>query len=188
MIWDLPISVEVGGNSYEITNGCDYRVVLDVFGVLNDDELSEQEKVIASLLIFYKDLTLENIEECADILFLQEEMFRIISGGKIENQSTNRTPIMNWEHDFSRIAPPVSRVIGYDVRTPNKITHWYSFLGAYMEIGECSFSTIISIRNKKQKGKKLEKWEQEFYRENRNVVDLPQKLTKEEEEFLNSDW
>ena len=53
-----------------------------------------------------------------------------------------------------------------------------------MEIGECTFATIVSIRAKKQKGKKLEKWEEEFYRENYDKVNLPQKLTKEEEEFL----
>jgi hypothetical protein len=57
-----------------------------------------------------------------------------------------------------------------------------------MEIGECTFSNIVSIREKKIKGKKLEKYEQEFYRENRKLIDLPHKLTAEEEEFLNSDW
>ena len=57
-----------------------------------------------------------------------------------------------------------------------------------MEIGECTFSTVVSIRSKRAKGKKLDKWEEEFYRENRKMIDLPQKLTAEEQEFLNSDW
>ena len=57
-----------------------------------------------------------------------------------------------------------------------------------MEIGECSFSNIVSIRSKKQKGKKLDKWEEEFYREHKKEIDLPRKLTKEEMEWLDSDW
>jgi hypothetical protein len=188
MNWDLPTFVKSNDTIYAITNDCDYRVVLDVFCVLNDENLSKEEKIIVSLLIFYKDLTLENMQKCEDIEFLAKEMFRIISGGKTEQPKSKRPPIMDWEHDFSQIAPPISRVLGYDIRTPQKYTHYYTFLGGYQEIGECSFATIVSIRNKKQKAKKLEKWEQEFYNEHKEMVDLPRKLTIEEQEFLNSDW
>ncbi len=188
MIWDLPTFVEINGNKYQITNDCDYRVVLDVYNALNDESLSKEEKLLASLLIFYQDLTIENIEDCADILPLQEEMLKILSGGNNEENTQDKAPIMDWEHDFQYIAPAVSRVIGYDVRTPNKFCHWMTFVGAYMEIGECLFATIVSIRNKRTKSKKLEKWEQEFYQEHRKMVDLPRKITAEEEEFLNSDW
>ena len=86
------------------------------------------------------------------------------------------------------MAPPISRTLGYSVRDAKNYTHWYDFIGAYMEIGECTFANIISIRNKKIKGKKLEKYEQEFYRENKKLVDLPQNLTEEEQEWLESDW
>ena len=44
------------------------------------------------------------------------------------------------------------------------------------------------IRKKKKKGKKLETWEQECYKENKKMVDLPQNLTEEEQEWLDSDW
>ena len=58
-----------------------------------------------------------------------------------------------------------------------------------MEIGECTYSTVLSIRTKKRDGKKLEKWEQEFYTSNRKLVDIKVKLTEEEkarEAWLNS--
>ena len=47
--------------------------------------------------------------------------------------------------------------------------HWWTFLGAYMEIGESLFSQILSVRMKKAKGKKLEDWEREFYKENKTT-------------------
>ena len=184
MMWDLPIAVEINGKSHPIRNKCDYRVVLDVICALNDNELTEEEKVKCALFIFYEDISAIDDFDAAI-----KEMFRIINGGEEQEESQEQKPqLMDWQHDFTQLAPPISRVLGYDVRTPDKYTHWYSFLGGYMEIGECTFSTIVSIRSKRAKGKKLDKWEEEYIREHRKMVELPRKLTAEEEEFLNSDW
>ena len=35
---------------------------------------------------------------------------------------------------------------------------------------------------------KLEKYERDFYEENKRMVDLPNRLSSEEAEWLNSDW
>lgn len=184
MSWDLPIAVEIDGTEYKITNKCDYRMVLDVICALNDSELTEEEKIKTALYVFYEDLS-----ECSNIEQAIKEMFKIISyGDDSEELKQEKQPLMNWQHDFPQIAPPVSRILGYDVRTPDRYTHWYTFLGGYMEIGECTFQNIISIRSKRRKGKKLEDWEQDFYKENKKMVDLPQNLTEEEKEWLDSDW
>ena len=103
-------------------------------------------------------------------------------------QTEPQPRLMSWKKDFKFIAPAVSRILGYDVRTPNKYTHWWTFIGAFQEIGECYWSTIISIRRKRLKGQKLEDWEQKIYRENKKDIDLPQNLTDEEKEWLDSDW
>ena len=184
MIWDLPVAVDIDGKEYAIRNKCDYRVVLDVIEALTDDELEMENRVQCALFIFYEDLS-----GCKDFKKATSEMIKIINYDEQSNEvEDNKPPIMSWQHDFPQLAPPISRVLGYDVRTPDKYTHWYSFLGGYMEIGECTFSTIVSIRSKRAKGKKLDKWEEEYIREHRKMVELPRKLTAEEEEFLNSDW
>lgn len=185
MIWDLPIAVEINGKSHPIRNKCDYRVVLDVICALNDNELTEEERAKCALFIFY-----ERVSQIDDFETAIKEMFRIINGGEEQEKSQEQKPrLMDWEHDFSQLAPPISRVLGYDVRTPSKYTHWYSFIGGYQEIGgDCTFATIVSIRNKRAKNKKLEKWELDFLREHRKMIDLPQKLTTEEQEILNSEW
>ena len=184
MMWDLPISVEINGKNHPIRNKCDFHVVLDVICALNDNELTDEEKVKCALFIFYEDISAIDDFDAAI-----KEMFRIINGGEEQEENQDQKPqLMDWQHDFSQLAPPISRVLGYDVRTPDKYTHWYSFLGGYMEIGECTFSTIVSIRSKRAKGKKLDKWEEEYIREHRKMVELPQKLTAEEKELLNSEW
>ena len=191
--WDNPTSVDIDGVVHPIRNKCDYRVVLDIIAVLNDNELEMEDRLFCSLFIFYGNdknntiakvlYSLKNAQKAA------EEMMRIINLGEEQTEEKEtKPPIMDWSHDFMQIAPPISRVLGYSVREENKYTHYYDFVGAYMEIGECSFSTIINIRQKKQKGKKLENWEQEYYLANKKIIDLPRKLTAEEEEFLNSDW
>lgn len=185
MMWSLPISVEINGTEYAIRNKCDYRVVLDVIIALNDTELEMENRIRCALFIFYEDLT-----GCPDFETAAREMMKIINNGEEEHEQeqTTKPKLMDWEHDFTQLAPPISRTLGYDVRTPDKYTHWWTFLGGYMEIGECTFSNIVSIRSKKAKGKKLEKWEEEFYRENRKMIDLPLNLTQEEQELLNAEW
>ena len=183
MSWNLPLSVEINKKTYAIRNKCDYRVVLDVIAALKDNDLDYQHQRVCALLLFYED-----IKPCDDKETALKEMLKIINLGEEITEQEPKAAIMDWEHDFPKIAPPISRVLGYSVRDSERYTHWWDFCGAYSEIGECVFSTIISIRSKKQKGKKLESWEQEFYRENRKTVDLPQHLTEEEKEWLDSDW
>ena len=162
MTWSLPYSVSIDGKEHSIRNKCDYRIVLVAIRALNDDDLTIEEKINCALFIFY-----ENISEIEDFETATKEMFRIINGGEQpESNQEQKTQLMDWEHDFQQIAPPISRVLGYDVRTPDKYMHWYSFLGGYMEIGECTFNTFVGIRDKKIKGKKLDKWEEEIYRNN----------------------
>ena len=91
---------------------------------------------------------------------------------------------MDWEQDFPMIIAPINRVAGRDVRALPYM-HWWTFIGYYMEIGDCTFSTILDIRRKLRKHKKLEKWEREYYDENRELIDFKSAhLTDNEDEFI----
>lgn len=186
MSYRLPYCVEIDGKEYKIRDKCNYEVILDVIETLNDNELTEQEKMQGALFIFFEDGELEKITNFEEAV---RQMFIIINNGEEEEETEQTKPkVMDWKHDFKLIAPAISHILGYDVRDPEEYTHWWTWLGGYMEIGEGTFQTVVSIRSKKAKGKKLEKHELEFYRENRKMIDLPQKLTKEEQDFLDSDW
>ena len=111
-------------------------------------------------------------------------MLKFINCGEVEEYGKpDKKPIMNWNKDFPMLVAPINRVVGYDIRSVDYM-HWWTFVSAYMEIGECTFQTVVGIRNKKQRGKKLEKWEEEFYNENRSKVDLGVDFSNEEEKFL----
>ncbi len=184
MNYNLPIAVVVEGAEHKIRNNCDYRVVLDVLEALNDDELTNDEKIICALFIFY-----EKVDEITDFQVAMDGMMNIINiGENADNEPSGKPPLMDWHKDFNMIAPPVGRILGYDVREPGRYTHWWTFVGGYMEIGECQFSNVVSIRSKLAKGTKLEAYEESFYRENRNKIDLPIRLTAEEKAELESEW
>lgn len=183
MNYSLPYSVNIDGEKINIRNKCDFRVALDVIEALNDEDLTEQEKIQCALYIFYgEELTkISNYEEAV------KQMLIVINGGEQETDQTEKPRLMDWKHDFPILVAPINRVLNCEIRSVDYL-HWWTLLSAYYEIGECTFQNVVSIRSKRMKGKKLEKWEEEFYRENRKMIDLPQKLTKEEQDFLDSDW
>jgi hypothetical protein len=179
--YSLPFEVQNGDKRLLIRSKCDFRVVLDTIQALQDNALTDEEKAQCALIIFY-----ENYEEIQDPQEALNDMMKIISYEEDleKDKGVQKPQLMDWHKDFNQVVQPINRIIGYDVRLPNQYTHWWSFIGAYMEIGECTFSTIVSIRSKKAKHQKLEKWEEEFCREHPELIALPQNFTQEEEEFF----
>ena len=54
MLFELPTKLNIGGTDYAIRS--DYRAVLEICTALSDIELSDEEKAIVALVIFYPDL------------------------------------------------------------------------------------------------------------------------------------
>lgn len=175
--YGLPKSVEVSGKSYKIRS--DYRAILDIFSALGDDELTEQERLFVALDIFYEDLSNIPAESAENAL---ESMFIFVNGGK-KDEGGKGQKVIDWDYDYPHIIAPINRVIGKDVRGM-KYLHWWSFLSAFQEIGDCTLAQIVRIRQLKAKGKLKDKADIEWYRQNRALVDIPTKYTAEEEDLL----
>lgn len=62
--------------------------------------------------------------------------------------------------------------------------HWWTVLGLFNEIGEGLYSNVINIRYTLAHNKKLSKGEQDFYRNNKELIDIKVKLTAEEQDEL----
>ena len=173
MIGQLPTSLYVNGNEYKIRS--DYRVALVILQALNDVDLSEIEQAqIIIECLFEDDIPTDDLQDAMD----QAGWF--LNCGAVVNDNNIQSPkLYDWEQDEQLIFSAVNKVSGQEVRALEYL-HWWSFIGLFNEIGEGTFSTIVSIRDKKNKHKKLEKWEQEFCRKNPDLVKLRKKLTAEE--------
>ena len=55
-----------------------------------------------------------------------------------------------------------------------------------MEIGDGTFSQVLAIRQKKARGKKLEKYEQEFARNHPELVELKKRISEEQQEEMDN--
>ena len=164
--WKLPYSIELNGELYDIRT--DFRVILDILQAMSDPELTEQEKNVVMLQILYCDPN-DIPEECLEEALLKGKEF--IDSGISEEEHTSRIKLMDWEQDSPIIAPAINKNIGKDIRSL-KYMHWWTFMGAYLEIYEGLFHQVLMIRQKKAKNQKLEKWEAEFYRNNKTLIDL----------------
>lgn len=179
MIYDLPKSLIVCGEEYEIRT--DFREILDIMEILNDVEIKDKERGFLALLYFYPDLENMPLESYKEA---QEQCFWFLNGGKQDEQTGRKPPrLMDWEQDFQYIIAPVNRVLGHEARAVEYL-HWWTFLSAYMEIGECTFAQIVHIRDMKSKGKPLDKADKEWYRRNQKLVDLKTRYTSMEEDIL----
>lgn len=173
--WELPTSFEIGGVDFDIRS--DFRAILDILKYLNNPEYEEDEQALICLIIFYPEFK-QIPQECYQDA-INHAMDFISADIKDEGKPAPR--LMDWEQDGTLIIPAVNKVLGSDCRS-SPYLHWWTFIGAYMEIGESIFSEVINIREKKIKGKKLEKYEREFYQKNKGIIDLIKRESEEEKE------
>lgn len=171
--YTLQTSVCVGGTDYPIRT--DFRAVLDVLCAMNDPELDGRAKSIVLIQIMFPDwqnIPPEHLEECC------KQVCDFIDCGQKDDGRTH-PKMIDWEQDAPIIVPAVNSVAHTEIRSMEYL-HWWTFWGYFMSVGESLLSSVLDIRQKKAKHKKLEKYEQEFYRENRELIDFKRKETEEE--------
>lgn len=179
MMYELPTTIEINGAEYAIRS--DYRAVLDICAALNDAELNEQDRALVVLTIFYPDFAQMPPDHYDEAI---RKCFWFINCGAAE-QSRKTPKLMDWEQDFPFIIAPVNRVLGSEARAMAYL-HWWTFIAAYYEIGDCTFAQIVRVRERRAKGKRLDQADREWYRNNRRLVDLKTTYTEREEEVLSA--
>ena len=168
-LWYLPNRLTVGGTSYPIH--ADYRDVLEIFACLRDPSLPEFMRWEVALRLFFEgQLPAAHKEEAMHVLH------RFLICGQEERPGP---VLMDWEQDAQMIVADVNRVAGQEIRQL-PFVHWWTFLSWFHGVGQGQLSAVVAIRDKLRRGKRLEPWEQEFYRENRSRVELKKRYTLQE--------
>ncbi len=172
--WSLPDRVEIQNRSYRIR--ADYRVILEILKTLDDPEEPELIRWKIALGLFYEDY--QQIPAACQREAM-ERLAEFINCGQPEKDQKPAPKLLDWEQDALAIVADVNRVAGCEIRA-QPFLHWWTFMAFFNAVGQGQLSMLVSIRDKLRRGKKLEKWEQEFYRENKDRVDLQTKYTAEE--------
>ncbi len=162
--YKLPTTLNIQGTDYPIRS--DFRDILNILIPMSDPDMEAWEKQEVMFRILYPDWQL--IPASAFSVACEKAM-QFIDYATPDSRPKPRT--MDWKQDAAIIIPAVNKVAGKEVRAADYM-HWWTFLGYFMEIEDGMFSQVISIRQKKARGKKLEKWEKEFERNNAELVKL----------------
>jgi len=173
--WGLPISARIGGREYPIN--ADFRDILDIIKHLEDPDEPEFIRWRVALALFY-----EGFEEMPtkDWPAAMEYLAGFINGGRRDEEPGKPAPkLLDWEQDAPAIVADINKATGCEVRAL-PFLHWWSFIAFFNAIGEGQLSTLISIRDKLRRGKPLEKWEKEYYRDNKARVELKRRYSREE--------
>lgn len=172
MLGELPTTLNVNGKSYRIRS--DFRNILRIFEAFADEALSDQEKLYVCLQRMYADFS--SIPK-TDYQEAYEKASWFISCDQIEEQR-HPVRVFNWVKDSPIMFPAINKVAGTEVRGLPYM-HWWTFMGYFQSIDSDSlFGTVLSIRQKRAKGKKLEKYEKEFIRNNPGLMALDPGQTK----------
>lgn len=117
---------------------------------------------------FYEDINSIddiNILDVDTIRELVEKMYNFFNCGQTSVGAKQDHKVVDWEKDAQMIASAINTVARTEIRAV-EYCHWWTFMGYYLAIGECAFSTVVSIRHKLKTHKKLEQYEKEFKRDN----------------------
>lgn len=184
MNFTLPTTVSFGEETHKIRT--DFRVILEIITMLEDQELSGNDKTEALLEMFYLEP-----DEIRDINGAVSAAYDFIDAGS-KRKKKKSARLTDWNKDFEYIIAPVNRVLGYEARavdydpeTNKGGVHWWTFIAAYMEIGgDCLYSQIVTLRDKQARKAKLEKYERDWLRRNGDLVRMEQQYTQAEEELI----
>lgn len=175
--WSLPESAVIGGRTYKVN--ADYRDILDIIARLTGPEQNEQTRLYVSLALFYEEF--QDMPE-RDYANAAKWMFEFIRCGE-KDDGRSRPKTIDWEQDRALIAADINKVAGCEVRVL-PFCHWWTFISWFNSIGDGQLATVVSIREKLRKRKKLSEFEWDFYRHNREKVDFKRAYTAEEDAEL----
>lgn len=177
MIGLLPTTLTI--NNRELAIDTNFKTILLCMEILNDPDLKNNEKnyLVIDFIIGVDKLDPKDYEEA------MKQITWFIDGGKDYKNNRNEKKIMDWEQDEQLIFSAINKVANKETREC-KYIHWWTWLGYFTEVGEGLFSTVVNIRQKKSRGKKLSKEEQEFYTRNKDLIDIRNKYTQEEKEEI----
>lgn len=167
MLGRLPQTIKVCDKEYKIRP--DFRNILTIIAAYNAKDLSDKEKVFICLSRLYVDLDSipKNEKTYTEAIKAASEF--------IECRLSNDKPspkVVNWEKDEQLIFPAINKAAGMEVRAV-PFLHWWTFLGYFQAIDRDDlWGMVLTIRQKRAKGKKLEKYEKEFLTANRELCSV----------------
>lgn len=176
-ILKLPTSLTVKGRDFAIN--ADFRPCVNIMRMFERTDLTDSEKIECMVGILYKD----EIPRRYLVDAAQEAVWFLNLGEDVQgkgNRGVGR--LFSWEQDLKFIISAVDKSAGFSIRSKD-FYHFWEFMSAFFESGECVFNTLVHQRKLKKTGKQT-KADKEWWAENREIAELKMTLTQDEQEVL----
>ena len=105
-------------------------------------------------------------------------MFDFFNAGQTTAGIQSRHKLIDWNADSQLICAAVNNAAKMEVRSVEYM-HWWTFLGHYMSVGDSLLATVVGIRDKIAHGKKLEKYEEKFKKDNPHYFNWEMRTAEE---------
>lgn len=172
----LPVAVEVDEVVYDIN--ADYQTGIKIIMAFEDKELTLYEKYMVLIELLYKESP-HDLNEAIK----QGIRFLDCGGNGQGNGESDGVRKYSFTQDDKYIFRAVDSVLHGRLSKGNFV-HWWEFVLAFMELPEdCFMSRLIYLRTQKANGK-LSKEERELYVKIRDVVDLKEEYSIEEQKQI----
>ena len=150
----------------------DFRIGIQIYLLREDPDITEIEKfTLASNLLF--------VDEKPDDVKEIEECIKYFLGGWSHDKpgKERNTKLMDFDIDQWRIFSAFYSQYHIDLSIASM--HWWQFMGMLSALGECSYTQVIDIRNRKVKPK-MDKEAKQALQEAKRIYNLDTPLTHDE--------
>ena len=179
----LPTKFEIDGKEYEINY--DFRTSILFCLLMNDPELTEEEKISQGLRLYYPIIP-SNIEEAyKKILFFysrgkEENNKKVKQGKRIFKRNTKKA--YDFEADSDLIFSAF--MTQYNINLNRENLHWWEFIALFNSLKDDT--EIVKIMNYRtiDINSIEDKKERKMYKQLQDYYALENKISKEEQELL----
>jgi hypothetical protein len=181
-ILKLPSSLEVQG--VQLAINADWRPCVNIMRMFERQDLTDSEKILCMVEILY-------VNEVPDSMVADaaEQAIWFLNLGddprtKASSKTSSTGRLFSWEQDLKYIISAVEHASHVSIRS-QEFFHFWEFMSAFFETGECILNTLIHQRKLKKTGKQS-KMDREWWAENKDIAELKVELTTDEQEVLDA--
>ena len=164
LIQSPPTAVLIGGKAVPINT--DFRVCLKAIRALDDERLTEAEKLTVLCTLLYPDPP-------TDTALAISQGLKFLNCGKEAAAAKLAKQVYSFDKDSAYIYSAFKSTFNIDLNTAKM--HWWEFRSLFADLGkDCFFNTLVSLRSRQNSGK-LRADEKEFIRKHADLISLTER-------------
>lgn len=178
----VPTTVDVGNKEYKINSDFRYGILFQL--LMQDNELSDKDKYIKSIELYYPEVPpKEHRDEAIEKIMWFYRCGKDISKSKGNGKGKSVTQIYSFEYDDDYIYAAFMDQYGIDLQDIDYL-HWWKFKAMFKGLKEDNEIVKIMGYRAMDLSKIKDKEQKAYYKKMKDLYKIPTQISKDEEEKL----